>query len=251
MMSPGADALVARMRREALRPGSNATVGGFRPPENPLASWLGDVKVAGRHERWPDHDGKPMMPVLQVNVGELPFVPPGLHDLALVTVFIDAEALPAERAANGAGWAVRTSATTDDLVEVRAPAGTIRAKPFPIRWDAFTEDFPDWEHVPGPLAKEFLDLEEQEGISYFDLVERYDITPEAHYATKVGGYPSPWQASGVNTEIYASSPTDEPCFVLQIASEEKCGLMWGDNGFLFLERSQATDDSWFIRWDCA
>jgi hypothetical protein len=36
-------------------------IGGFRPPENPSASWFGRVNLALPEEQWPDDDGQPRL----------------------------------------------------------------------------------------------------------------------------------------------------------------------------------------------
>ena len=63
-------------------------VGGFRPPDDPLASWFGRVNVCAPDESWPTMDGEPMHALCQINLTGLPFRPPRLDDIEFVTLFI-------------------------------------------------------------------------------------------------------------------------------------------------------------------
>jgi hypothetical protein len=59
------------------RPACAARLGGVRPPHDPLASWMGRVRVALPGEDWPTAtDGAPMLAVAQLNLRELPCPPP-------------------------------------------------------------------------------------------------------------------------------------------------------------------------------
>jgi len=67
--------------------------------------------------------------------------------------------------------------------------------------------------------------------------------------SKVGGYvgtiqSEPWWDCG-------SHPA-EPRYCLQIDSEEKLGLAWGDAGCLYLARGGAAGQRqrWFLDWQC-
>jgi uncharacterized protein YwqG len=67
--------------------------------------------------------------------------------------------------------------------------------------------------------------------------------------TKIGGY-----ASNIQSEPwwgYRHHPA-EPSYCLQINSEGKVGLMWGDAGTIFLARGTAAgfEDDWFLDWQC-
>ena len=67
--------------------------------------------------------------------------------------------------------------------------------------------------------------------------------------TKIGGEPSviqsePWWD-------YQAHPA-EPQYCLQINSEEKVGLAWGDAGMVYLARGTASghEYEWFLDWQC-
>src|SRR5438093_5446223 len=129
------------LKRRLVRKASRATLGGFRPPESPLASWFGKVLVAGEGEEWPRSVGKPMMPLCQLNLTECPFVPEALSDIALIALFIDPDDLPLDTP-NGDGWMLRAYPNLDGLSPVQQPQYDWQIKPFPIRWELLEEDYP-------------------------------------------------------------------------------------------------------------
>ncbi len=49
------------LKHQLCHRASRAIVGGFRPPADPFASWLGKVKLAAAGEDWPTSAGRPMM----------------------------------------------------------------------------------------------------------------------------------------------------------------------------------------------
>ncbi len=74
----------AQLVRRAIR----LEIGGFRPPENADASWLGQVNLAAPGEEWPRTGREPMDALCQINIDEMPFRPPGLEDIGFISVFI-------------------------------------------------------------------------------------------------------------------------------------------------------------------
>jgi hypothetical protein len=110
------EGLEAKLRKKASR----IIVGGFRPPEAPDGSWFGRVRLAMPDEEWPADRGKPMLPLCQLNLTEMPFVPPNLNDVCLITVFISAISLSAD-AENGDGWQLRAYPSLDGWVQIETP----------------------------------------------------------------------------------------------------------------------------------
>ncbi|NHZ87429.1 DUF1963 domain-containing protein [Massilia sp. CCM 8733] len=222
-MNPDARAQLDRLRQH-LRSAALATIGGFRPPQDPLTSWFG--RGAGLpHETLPEFEGAPMFPLLQIRVDELPYVPAQLRDVALLVLFHNQSRHPFDLP-HGEGWLIREYASLDGLVAL--PQVAQRIKPFPIRWRRVDDDAPGWEG-----AWELVDLapvndDEAATDAFFDGFTR-------NMGTKVGGYPYEIQ-HGVGSHD----------FVFQIGSEEKAGWMWGDNGVGYFFR--AADGQW--RWDC-
>ncbi|MHC4864890.1 MAG: DUF1963 domain-containing protein [Planctomycetota bacterium] len=214
-------------------------VGGFRPPEDPFASWFGRVRVARPDEAWPDHEGEIMVPLCQINLSELPYVPEKLRNVALITVFIDAEDLPTG-APNGRGWELRTYPSLEGLAETVEPDCEGAIKPFPVRWELIEEDYPCWEDVPRQLCTKMLAEGTDE--EYFDLFENVACS-------KVGGWPSLIQG-GIMWGPKNLVPPDMD-YVFQINSEPKGAWGWGDAGTGYFGRgSWFGKDEWGLEWQC-
>jgi hypothetical protein len=224
---------VAEIRAKLVRKASVMVVGGFSPPVDPLASWFGRVRVAHVGEVWPSHRGKPMLPLCQINCGELPHRPEALSDIAFITVFIARDELPAD--ASGQGWALRTYATLNGLVEIKEPepAGPIVA--LPAKWELCEEDYPCREDVG-------IELPPDVEAKYYDLFVNRD-------GSKVGGWPSL-----IQSEIFWAPGNKHPAnpeYVFQIDSETKAHWAWGDAGVGYFGRGTGgARDQWALDWQC-
>lgn len=220
-----ADAVFERL--EALkRTPVIGEVGGFRPPDDPRGSWFG--RAVGRpDEGLPESEGRPLFPLLQINVGELPTVPPELAGTALLVVFLDIEELPFDEP-HGEGWRIREYVSLDGLQPLPEYPGTNRPRACAVRWSAGEPEGPDWEDA--------WDLVDLEPVADFEdatdeFHERFDNSPR----TKVGGYPHGIQ-HGVGLEGY----------VFQVGSEEKALWNLVDNGVAYFFKSPGGE--W--RWAC-
>jgi hypothetical protein len=224
-----------------MRPASVAQVGGFRPPQDPLASWAGRVRVALPDEDWPTSADEPMLAVAQLNLSEAPYVPPVLTDVALLALFVGPRQLPV-REPNGTNWQLRAYGTLDDLVELAQPvparASDSKAakgeattfKALPIRWDR-VEDHPSREDIPVELLDEYDEIDDADG------------APEPAGGLKIGGWPMCVQGE-VNW-----SGQDGVEFALQIDSENRFGFSVGYGGLFFVGRRRKDGhDSWHADW---
>ncbi len=226
---------VENLKKQLVRRTSRAVLGGFRPPADPFTSWFGKVNTALPGEDWPTGAGRPMMPLCQFNLAEVPFRPENLSDIAFLTMFIDQEELPTDKA-NGDGWMLRAYPSLEGLVPIVPPADIGYLKPFPIRWELIEEDYPSWDDAAT------LDLPPEADENYHDLFE-------TQQGTKVGGWPftvqskifwAPWNQHPANPE-----------YVLQIDSESKAAWSWGDAGFGYIGRGTgAARDVWTLEWQC-
>ena len=120
-------------------------IGGFRPPENPQASWFGKVAFGLPDEAWPMIDEEtPMIPLAQINLTELPFRPPHLEDIAFLTVFIDPEGMGGDE--NESGWCLRAYPNLSTLVPLKMPVNLeTEIKAFPMRPRMIEEDYPVYD----------------------------------------------------------------------------------------------------------
>lgn len=208
----------------------------MRPPESPLASWFGNVLVGGPGESWPVDRGRPMMPLCQLNLTEAPFRPEVLADVALLTVFIDAEELPASTP-NGNGWLLRAYPSLDNLVVLSKPTDVNGGvKPYAVRWELVEEDFPCWDDASG------MNLPPDVSDDYDDLFENRE-------GTKIGGWPSL-----IQSEIYWAPFNKHPAhpeFAFQINSEPKAHWAWGDGGVGYFGRGTGEHrGEWTLEWQC-
>lgn len=219
--------------RELSRSASRIVIGGFPPPESLQASWFGRVLLARPGEEWPQHQGKPMLALCQLNLTEAPFVPQNLADIRLITVFISAGELP-DDTENGDGWELRAYPTLEGLAPIETPPLENRIKSFPIRWELIEKDYPCYEDVPFDLPDEMWD-------DYSDLFENCD-------ASKIGGWPSLVQ-SEIYWTMYGKHPAD-PEYAFQITSERRLNWQWGDSGNGYFGRGKKKKDVWALNWQC-
>ncbi|RDT55788.1 DUF1963 domain-containing protein [Escherichia coli] len=210
--------------RSALRPASVAQVGGFRPGVEPLTSWfLKGVSLAG--EGLPVWKGKPMFPLLQIRIDELPVIPEQLKEIALLVLFHNMESYPFDQP-HGEGWLIREYATLEGLELLPEVATPYRE--FPVRWLSVNDDAPGWEDAWDILDLSAVNDDEPASDSFFEDFNRYG-------GTKVGGYP---------TEIQHGVGLQD--FVFQVGSKEKVNWMWADNGIGYFHKSP--DGVW--RFSC-
>ena len=225
-MTPAATATLAHLRA-LLRPAALATLGGFRPADDPRTSWFGKgCGLAG--EGLPLYRDKPMFPLLQIRIDELPWVPPQLASTALLVVFFNHEEFPFDQP-HGDGWLIReyTNTNIDALVALPGVTAPGTPLPFPLRWQRVDDDSPGWEDAWGLLDLDAVNDDDAASHSFF-----YDFNRYAQ--TKVGGFPR---------EIQHGAGIDD--FVFQIGSEEKACWMWADHGIGYFFKDA---EGW--RWSC-
>ncbi|QNR25165.1 DUF1963 domain-containing protein [Croceimicrobium hydrocarbonivorans] len=208
-------------------------VGGFRPTDSKTASWIGKVMVGEAGESWPESNGKPMIPICQLNLKELPSRPDNLKDIEFISLFIDSEELPNDQA-NGDLWLIRSYANIEDLVEIDSPEHEFPIKAFPLKVTEVENDFPCWEDCPTEIPEEYKD-------------EYYQHFPNQE-GFKIGGWPTLIQ-SEISWGPFNEHPA-EPEYVFQIDSSEKAHLGWGDSGVAYIGRGTKPGykDVWTFSW---
>ncbi len=208
-----------------------AQIGGFRPEEN-IHSWFGGNFLLKPNSLWPqDCDGY-MLPLIQINVSEVPEGSVYFGDSKLVQIFINSKKLPSTPAKDGDGWRIVQYKSLDDMKSVSTPDGCSTLKPFQIKWSLFSKaDYPCWEE-----CWDYFDLSEIQSNDQTDMFfEEFD----RYSHTKIGGYASFIQSPNLHKFEY----------VIQIASEQKPNFMVADNGNIYILKSKA-DGEWFLEWDC-
>ena len=155
---------VQKTRARFARKASGAVLDSLVPAEDPAASWFGRVRLALPHETWPVSGGKPMLPLAQFNLAEMPHRPENLSDIALITVFIDGDELPYETE-NGDGWLVRAYPSLEGLVPIQDQAPDSHLEPHPLRWELIPEDFPTSTEASDLGVPDLMNEGQDEGYS--------------------------------------------------------------------------------------
>ncbi|MEM9830482.1 MAG: DUF1963 domain-containing protein [Bacteroidota bacterium] len=221
--------------KKIRKPAVGFQVGGFRPGESILDSWFGKVLVGGEGESWPESEGKPMIPVCQINLREMTYRPKNLLDVEFLTLFIDSEELPSDES-NGNRWLLRTYPDINKLTQIRIPPSEFLIKPFPMRAGKLENDYPCWEDCPVEIPDELED-------DYNNLFPNQG-------GIKLGGWPTLIQG-----EIFwapFNQHSANPEYIFQIDSVEKANWYWGDNGVAYIGRGTKpeTKDEWVFSWQC-
>jgi uncharacterized protein YwqG len=222
--------------KELSRPAIIMDIGGFRPPDDPLASWFGKVNMALADEEWPQTNGQPMHALCQLNLLELPYKPALLADLAMLTIFIGPTQLPVDEP-NGTNWCLRAYPDLSILRPLSANKGPSPIKAFPMRARAIDHDYP------------CLDDAESNGIEIDDADEFQERYPNAE-GFKLAGWPTLIQSQvGWDTPALVDG---EPQFAFQIGSCEKAHWQWGAGGVGYFGRCRTADDidEWALSWQC-
>ncbi|WP_242133004.1 DUF1963 domain-containing protein [Aestuariivivens marinum] len=221
---------IQEIKKEIVKRGIELKTGGFRPTNSESESWIGKVYLFKENEEIPkDNNGELMIPLFQLYLENLPFIPEILSNTKALTVFISSE-LPVDLTENGKNWIIREYKKDDKLVLKELTNTESFLKAFPLKPEIIEEDYPVWDG--GGLSSEqedkILDLENS-GV----IEDYYDIT-ENKYGHKIGGYPSFCQPGVDFGEDFE--------FAIQIASDEKANLNIVDSGTIFLAKNRNTEE---------
>jgi len=225
-----------QIKRQLALKAVRAIVGGAAPLDDHFASRLGGVSVAMPNETWPTCEGKLLMPVCQLNLTELPYRPSSLADIALLTLFVDQEEMPEEDALNGDRWLLRAYPSLEGLVPIKSPEESWPVVARSIRWELVEADYPAWDYA---ISKGYP----------LTLEDKYDKELESLEGTKIGGWPRIVQCD-IDWDPYNRYP-EKVEYVLQIGSDERVRLAWGDEGFAYIGRGTGEiSDRWMFAWQC-
>jgi len=233
------EAEIQRVKAQFSRKASQAVLDGTGPPEAPSASCFGRIRLALPGETWPVSSGKPMLPLAQFNLAEMPYRPDNLSNIALITVFIDQDELPTDTL-NGDGWLLRAYSSLDDLVRIQDQPPTSLINPCSIQWEMIAEDYPSSDDASSLGISDLMNKDEDEGHSELFATQQ---------GTKIGGLPF-----GVQCEVLwplAVRDTAKPEYAFQIDTEQEARWMWGDVGFGYFGRGTGEHrDVWVLEWQC-
>jgi hypothetical protein len=216
-----------------LRTPSVAEIGGFRPQPGLKSSFGGNFWLPAGEE-WPQSHGKPMLPLLQVVIDELPVCPPALQAAKVLQVFADQDELPIDLPAKNGDRFLVITRRDEPLEPTEPPFKFAMPRPFQVRWLGGAPEGPSWEEAGAFIEPGVLD----EFVQLDDCFELYSDRYYGASSTKVGGWAT-----------YIQGVVDLPGeFIFQIASEEKPRWMIGDNGNMYFYLSRGGE--WLMSWDC-
>ncbi|MCX2743303.1 DUF1963 domain-containing protein [Mangrovivirga sp. M17] len=227
---------VEEIRKQIAKPATKFLTGGFRPQNSLEESWIGKVFTYQEEEGIPvDQNGNLMIPLAQLSLAELPYVPPIIESTKLLTVFIS-EDFPEEFEPMGNNWLIREYQDLNGIQLKGLVNENTLVKPFPLKPEFVEDDYPLWDGggLSSEMEDEVLELENLGVIeSYYDIINH-------SYEHKIGGYPSFCQ-SGVDFGDHFE-------FVFQISSDQKANFNVVDNGSLMFSKNQITGE-WNIYYD--
>ncbi len=130
------------------------------------------------------------------------------------------------------GAAVLLGKKEEDVLVVKDiyMQSSLRIKPYPLKSQLITEDYPIWDSgdIPMDIEDELVEMEDSG-----EITDYYDYT-DCFAGHKIGGYPNYIQ-SGIDFG-------DGYEFMIQIASDEKANLNIIDSGNFYLAKNSQTGD---------
>ncbi|KAB3902573.1 MULTISPECIES: DUF1963 domain-containing protein [Bacteroides] len=221
---------IDEIKKILVKKATGFTTGGFKPTNSDTESWIGRVYLYKEDEAIPtDNDGKTMLPILQVCLEGLPYIPDALKGTKVLTVFMS-ENIPGRLSSNGNNWVIREYKEEDVLVIKDLSNQPSSIKPFPLKNLLIEEDYPVWDSgdIPMEIEDELVEMEDSG-----EITDYYDYT-DCFVGHKIGGYPNYIQ-SGIDFGAGYE-------FVLQITSDEKANLNIIDSGNVYLAKNRQTGD---------
>ena len=223
-------------RGKLARKASRMVFDQAEPATDSPCSWFGRITLGEPDEDWPRSKRRPMWPLLQIVVAELPVRPAALDGIALVRVYIDPKFYKRDTD-HGQGWEVRASPTLEGLERIAEPKHGSKIWARRGRWELIEPDYPTSDDLPADFPETMRD-------------DYYDLGCENQYGTKVGGWPS-----NIQSEIWWAPWNKHPYnpeYVFQIDSdEENVNWMWGDAGVGYSGRGTGEHrDRWAMSWQC-
>lgn len=201
----------------------------------PEQSWIGRVNVGYADEGRPlDLNQKPMLPLIQLCLTDIPLIPTALQNTKVLTVFISSDFLQQPKN----NFCIREYCSLQNLVEKDFGDGFDGIKAFPLFPELIENDYPDWGS--DDISRETLDIicqmEKEDGIEYY-----WDISERSESKHKIGGYADSCQGGVGFPSGYE--------FVFQVDSDVKAELNIGDGGRIFFAKNPE-NHQWWSTWDC-
>lgn len=236
---------IEEIKEKLKKKATTFTTGGIRPTNELGESWIGKVSFKKENEELPiDKDGKEMGAFAMFFLDDLNYYPSVLKDKYMCAVFISYALLqpnddPSKffnvimpQSDNDGYFCIRLYTKEDNLVPCDWKFFE-DGKSFPLQPNKIENDYPARDDYSQDIKSEIQRYEDEEDLDYYD-----DIVGNNIIKHKIGGYPS-------YVEVYGESDSNEE-FVLQIASDAKCGFSISQDGRLFFTYD---DNDWHLYWD--
>lgn len=256
---PVINSLIEQAQSEHKREAIRIVLDSSTETSSEFASIFGSVNLSLAGERWPQFDGKPMLPLCQINIADLPFTPIGLENILFLTLFMcNGEWLPASNRNGEGGFVLRAYKSIEGLVTIEKPSDEARAsvyefqhlKEVPIRFESF-DDYPDWRStlddgmpLGSLLKKRLIELIPEIKDDRWILDTAVDFITDSlqhRECSKFGGWPSEIQGDPVHRE-----EPENGRYVFQLCPEPEAGWMYGDCGSIVLSRGSGKyEGDWF------
>ena len=182
-----------------------------------LITAQGGVPLGRPGELWPEHDGRPLFPILSVRTSELPFVPSVFEHDAYLVIFIKKDEY--EVATNDGSLVLRRYQDMAELVPLAVPPGAETTR-LPLGFKE-VRDFPD----PSVISDALEERPELRG-AYKQESDLWDSAFPCADGIKIGGYPRLIQETAFLKSL-------DPDFAMQIDGTDL--YSYGDSGIGYLD----------------
>lgn len=225
------EARAFRIIDKHLLPASVAELVPLSKSTSPTCSRFGGCFVGSAGESWPQYDGKPMLPILQIRTDEVPLKHHAFVGISLLTLFVS-NSLPVYPSKNGEGWLLRGYNRLTSLVPLPMPAiGVDVPRPHQIKWLSPSEEGPSWDDAARFDIGEYAELDTEYTAGFH---KRYKNSGR----TKVGGWPA---------LIQGGLPFSGD-IGFQVGTESKAKWSWGHGGIAYFTRDKR--GVWHMDWQC-
>jgi uncharacterized protein YwqG len=207
----------------------------IEPVNSQLKSHFGGKPYFEKSWEWPKNEGgKSLDFIFQIfNNGEINLP----SQVKLIQFFYDWDEFPWET--ESSGWLIKVHENINplEIIEIARPNELEKTKYCEIQFKPFLS-LPDWEGL-GLYSIESLNVSEklnkkEPWEAYQSIVE--SLVGEQDYQSQIGGYPN-WVQSESTPKQIDGNPMK---LLVQIDSEEKAGIMWGDVGLIYLFYDEVT-----------
>lgn len=199
------------------------------------SSLFGSVTHCSEEEEWPTQEGVPLCPLLQLNLENTPYRPPGTEDIRFLTLFVHSNRYPVGKA-EAPSWCLRTYSSTRNLVSLQQPNYDWPIRKTPLSVALLVEDYPCTEELNCEVEDE--------------ICPKFRAQHPNQKGVKVGGWPHLLH-SQLGWEPPAENPAC-PRYVFQVEISPESGRNGSLQEYAYLGRgtTRGHKDTWALEWHC-